>query len=598
MKKRHKTTRIGFGDGRKLLFRLIRDTVPENRRLFLLSWVWVGAGAATTAGLALSTRYLVNSAFVGQDGAEGGVGVWSVTAAIIALSLAKGGASYFQSTTAARIRRALMSRFQIAQFERLLQMEPAYFGGRHASEFVSDLLYATRGAAAAVLTVMTGMLRDALTLVFLVGVMVSQDPLMSLAAAGLVPVVLLMLAGVTRRIRKISAKQARLNAELTAVATETVEGIKVIKSYGVEAKALRGFRKAVARLERGGLRINHVAALSGPILETLGGVMIGLFVLYASWQSVVHGRSPGEFVAFISAFLFAYEPAKRLANVHIDLHKQLVAVAQYYTLLDRASRLRRCGAEAGPAPVLSRGDIAFRGVGYSHAPGTPALQDVTLDIAHGERVAIAGRSGSGKTTLVNLVLGFLQPQEGQVLIDGRDVTAIPYDSLRRGVALTAQEVFLFEGSIRENILDGNPGAPEPALTRAAEAAQVMAFAAGLPEGLDTQVGPNGALLSGGQRQRVTIARALIKDSPVLILDEATAALDGEGERAVMAGLLDQPRDRTVLCVSHRFSTIRDFDRVIVLDAGRVVEDGPVAEVAARSALFRSIFHLGPEESTP
>lgn len=590
MVKRVKLPLMRLGQTRPAMARMIRDTVPPNLRLFILSWVWVGIGAAATAGLALSTRTLVNSVFVEAKASS----LWLVTMSIIVLSLAKGGSTYFQSTTTARIRRSLTSSFQIAQFERLLQMELAYFGGSHASEFVSNILYAARGTAAAALTIMSSMVRDALTLLFLVGVMVSQDPWMSLGTAVLLPLILILMRMISRRIRKIAAKQAQLNADVSSVATETVEGMKVIKSFGIEAKAFRSFKKAVARMERGGLKINRISALTSPVLETLGGITIGIFVLYASWQSAVNGRSPGEFVAFISAFLFAYEPAKRLAGVHIDLQKQMVAVLQYYELLDRPSTLIH--STGGPVPALQRGDIALRGVSFSHSPDTVALHSVDLSIRNGERVAIVGRSGSGKTTLINLLLGFLVADAGEVTIDGQNVGAIPYDSLRRALALTSQEVFLFEGTIRENILDGNPKAPGEAVEQAAAAAQVTGFAAGLPEGLDTQVGPNGTLLSGGQRQRVAIARALIKSCPVLILDEATAALDGESEAAIITALLARSREQTVLCVSHRFSTISGFDRVILLDEGRVVDDGPVEEVAARSDLFRLIFHLGPVRS--
>lgn len=577
--------RIAPQDALRLGRRLLREVLVGNFRLFLWAWLWVGAAAATTAGLALATRYLVDSVMLkGQGGA-----IWLATSAIVVLSLAKGVSTYFQTTTAAAVNRTLLKRFQIAQFEKMVGLELGYFGGRHASKFVSDVLFAARGTASATLIIMNDMVRDALTLIFLGGVMVSQDPAMSLATLFLVPLLAMILAYVTRRIRKLSLQQAPLTADLAATATETIEGMKVVKSFGLEERALAAFRTAVDRLERSALEINRTAALTSPALETLGGIMIGLFILYASWQSAVNARTPGEFVAFISAFLFAYQPAKRLAGVHVELQKQLAAVAQYYELLDRPALPQI--AAAGAEVTIARGDIRVGGVSFAYGK-KQVLHDVSFEIAHGERIALVGRSGSGKTTLANMLLGFVKPDSGQVLIDGADVAGLSYESLRRATSLIAQESFLFDGTIGENIRDGRPDAPAEDVQRAAEAAEVMAFAHDLPAGLDSPVGSNGSNLSGGQRQRISIARGLLKPAPVLIFDEPTAALDGASEQSIISAVLEGPRDRTVLCISHRYNTIRNFDRAIVLEKGVIVDDGPLHEVERRCDLFRRVFGLG------
>jgi len=587
MRRKWRNEKIDLGTASTLAARLLRESIPPNLRLLALAWICVLFLAMTTAGLALVTRYLVNNVFVDQNAGS----VWLVTGAIIGLSVAKGVAAYFQSILNARINRKLVGGFQTRQFERLTAMELRFFGTRHASEFVTEMLFAARGAAAAVMTLSSNVVRDGLTLVFLGAVMVAQDPLMSLCAVLILPVIIYGLARVSKRIRKIADRQVGLNADVTAVATETVEGIKIIKSFALEAKANRSFRRAVRKLEDSSLKINRIASLTSPLMETLGGIAVGIFVLYASWQSLAHGKSPGEFMAFITAFLFAYEPAKRLANVNVDLQKQFVAVNRLYRLLDAPDRDTPGNPDDAAQPRILSGDIVFEDVSFSYEAGKSALDTVSLHIAHGEKVAIVGRSGSGKTTLVNLLLGLLRLESGRICIDGQDISDLPYDAIRKATSLIAQDVFLFEGSIRENIRDGNPGADDAGIERAAEGANVTAFSRAMPEGLDSQVGPNGKFLSGGQRQRVSIARALIKNAPILIYDEATSSLDGESERAVMATSLDSAADRTVICIAHRLSTIRSFDRVIVLDEGRMVDSGDFDAVAARNETFRSIFHL-------
>ncbi|WP_457940342.1 ABC transporter ATP-binding protein [Mesorhizobium sp. 10J20-29] len=571
----------------------MRESIPPNLNMYILSLICVLALASSTSGLALAMRYIVNNIFVNRNSGQ----VLLIAAAIVALSFIKGLATYFQTITVGHIRRTLVTDFQVRQFSKLVSSELRFFGTRHSTEFVSDLLYAARGAASAVLTLTNNLIRDLLTLVFLVGVMISQDPMMSLCTIVILPVVILALSFVVKRLKKLANQQVQLNAQVSAVATEVIAGIKVIKSFGLEERAQHAFRKSVIALERSSLKINRVTALTSPIMETLGGVVIGLFVLYASWQTLGNERTPGEYMAFITAFIFAYEPAKRIAGVNVDLQKQLVAVDRLYQLLDRPGSEADTATQSAGAVQISKGSIEFRNVSFFYNPGESALHDVSFRIQSGERVAIVGRSGSGKTTAINLMLGFLTPDSGAIMIDGHDITRLRYDSLRRGISLIAQDVFLFGGTIRENIRDGDPKADRARIEQAAEDAHVTAFSEQLPLGLDTPVGPNGSFLSGGQRQRVSIARAIVKDAPILVYDEATSALDGESERVVMSASQKNNFERTVICIAHRLSTIRTFDRIIVLDKGRVIDSGTYGDLTKRNETFRSIFHIGePDRS--
>lgn len=569
-----------------VLGRVLKETIPPNLGKYAFLLLCMIGLAASTAGLALMMRYLVNDVFVNDERDM----IWIICGAIFAISLVKGATSYLKSIITAKIRRAHVADFQIRQFKKLMAMEYSYFLKRNPSEFVSDLLFAARGSTSAVLSITSSLVGSALTLLFLVGVMVSQDPFMSLVTMLIIPIMMFSLSFVKKRVRKLSLAQAQLTADVSSAAIESIDGIKTVKSFSLERKSIKGFKRAVKRLERSSLSINRASATTSPIMETLGGFVIGLFAFYAAWQTAEQSRTPGEIMAFMTAFLLAYEPAKKLAGINVSMQKQIVAVERLYCLLDEETEDsikhdQKTGAR------IENGAVNFSNIKFSFEEGKPVLDGISLSISAGERVAFVGRSGSGKTTMINLILGFLKPDSGHIKIDGHDIRDLPYETLRNGVSLVAQDVFLFDGTIRENIMDGNPDADEKTFLDAVKGADVLTFAELLPDGLDTDVGLNGRFLSGGQRQRVSIARALIKDARIVIYDEATSALDGESERAVMSVPFSKEDNRTVICIAHRLSTIKNFDRIVVLDEGVIVDFGTFEELSVRDDTFKSIFHI-------
>lgn len=574
--------RIDFGTAVILAKRLLKEAVPPNRKLYAISLVCILLAAGSDSAFLWMIRGFINNVI--DRNLES---IFVIAGTVAGLAVVKGFSDYFQQTNANDIRRSLEMNFQIRQFAKLVSMDLRYFGKRHATESVSDLQFASRGSAGAVMTLTNGVVKDLIKLLSLVGMMIWFDPFLSLWTMIVLPVMIFALARLVRKVKKIAQQSIQLTSDVTFTATEAIEGIKVIKTFALEQSAIKSFTRAVQRLERNIKATTRLSALTSPTMEMLGGFLVAAYLIYAG----TGGRTPGDYAAFIFAFLLAYEPAKRLASINIQLHKQFVAVERMYRLLDETPQMVNALQSPEKIAPIATGDVRFDRVSFSYDPGKPALRDATFSIGHGERVAIVGRSGAGKTTIVNLILGFLVPDEGTISIGGKDISALPYDVLRRGVSLIAQDVFLFEGTIRDNIRDGNKNADEAAIGKVADAAAVSIFTDEMPLGLDSEIGPNGSLLSGGQRQRVSIARALLKDAPILIYDEATSALDGESERAVMAASLDNIGDRTVICIAHRLSTIQNFGRIIVLDAGEVIADGTYEEIAARNDTFRSIFHL-------
>jgi ABC-type multidrug transport system fused ATPase/permease subunit len=430
---------------------------------------------------------------------------------------------------------------------------------------------------------------DLTILIGLFVVMLMQDPLMTLAACLLLPVIFLLVAFLSRRIRAISAAETQLSGVYIAIGAEAFSGIKTVKSYGLERKSIGRFDEALKQIEDRMFSIAKVTAATVPIMEFLGGLVIGLFVIYASWQTITQGKTPGEFTAFITAFLLAYAPAERVSHVWVEVQKSLIQAGRMYKLLEEKPRRPTGGTRTldGVEPSVS-----FDRVSFEYVRGAPALHDVSFRIAPHERVAIVGRSGAGKSTLIDLVLRFYDPTAGTVSIGGVPLREVAEESLRDAIALISQDVFLFDGSIRENIRDGRADATEDEILAAARLARLDDLLAA-PEGLGKIVGPNGGTVSGGQRQRIGIARALIKKARILVFDEATSALDVENERKIMENL--QSMQATILFVTHRHSTITHVDRVILLSEGRIVATDTPEGIAASSAEFRQLFNLDTSE---
>jgi ATP-binding cassette subfamily B protein len=340
----------------------------------------------------------------------------------------------------------------------------------------------------------------------------------------------------------------------------------------------------------------RVANRTTPVMETLGGIAVAFAVVYSGYRVILTGASPGEFFSFIAAFLLAYEPAKRLARLNLDLHSNLFGVKILFELIDGTPTEP---IEDGKPPLrLQRARIEFAAVRFAYRPDEPVMRDMSFVADPGKITALVGPSGGGKSTVLALLLRFYEPQSGSILIDDQDILAVSRRSLRRQIGYVGQDVHLFGGSIRDNIAFGRLGAPEEAILAAARAAHAHDFIMSFPQGYDTPVGEHGLQLSGGQRQRIAIARALIKDAPIILLDEATASLDSESERQVQDAMGRLCQGRTTLVVAHRLHTIMHADRILVVEDGTVVESGRHDELLRKGGRYASFYRLQLRKPAP
>jgi ATP-binding cassette, subfamily B, bacterial MsbA len=469
-------------------------------------------------------------------------------------------------------------------FAHYLGLPARYFDQGSSGVLISRLTYNTEMVAEAIANAVVIMLRDSLAVLTLLGVMIWYSPLLTLTVAVIGPVVVLVVAAMSRAFRRYSARIQASMGDVTRLTEQSLHGHRVVKVFEGQDHERKQFQDVNARNFRFNVRIVAVHAIGDALTQY--AVALGVAaVMYLSFSDL----NAASFLAFITAMGMLLTPLKRLVNINSIVQRAITAAAGVFEILDQPTE-----SDTGAKPLArARGSVSYRNVSFRYESGKErALRDVTLDVAAGTTVALVGQSGSGKTTLVSLLPRFYDADDGAVLLDGHDVREYSLRDLRRQIALVSQDVVLFDDTIANNIAYGALAKlARVDVERAAEAAYVTEFAAALPQGLDTRVGERGSLLSGGQRQRIAIARALLKDAPVLILDEATSALDNESERRIQSALAGLMRGRTTLVIAHRLSTVERADCIVAMRGGTIIETGTHAQLLARGGYYASLYNM-------
>jgi len=431
-------------------------------------------------------------------------------------------------------------------------------------------------------------LRDSVSLVVLIGVAFWQDWFLALIAFVAFPASVLPVLGLSKRLRNHARGLQVSLGRLTALVQETVQGGRVVKAFGMESYERFRFDEETESLRSLAMRVVKIRAFTSPMMEILAAFGIAGVVLYGGLSVIEGNRTQGSFLAFLTALFLLYDPFKKLGRANSTMQQGLAAADRVFELLDTKSEVEERPDATEIAEI--RNEILFDAVSFSYETDL-VLCNVSLRIGRGEVVALIGPSGGGKSTLADLLLRFYDVVDGAVRIDGTDIRAATFASLRSQIALVTQFTFLFNDTVRNNIGYGRAGTSEDAIIAAARAAHAHEFISELPDGYDTEIGELGLRLSGGQRQRIAIARALLKNAPILVLDEATSSLDNESERLVQVALQELMRGRTTLVIAHRLSTIRSADRIAVVVKGEIVEQGTHEELLALDAEYRKLYDL-------
>ena len=577
---------------RSLVRRLLVDEALKHWARYAAAFSLLAIAAGATALSAYLVGTIVNETYAGRNFSN------VVLIALVAMGIlaAKGFATYGGTVMLARIGNRIIADNQRRMFDKLMQENVGFFADRHSSEFIARLTTGAVAIGQVINLMIMAIGRDLMSLIGLCAVMVIQDPVMSLAGGIILPPAILVLRKLVRRVRGIARIQFTGGTQIIETMQEALQGLRMVKAFGLEGEMERRLSASVASVEHESNKMARVSNRASPLMETLGGLAVAFAVIYGGYRVIKTGANPGEMVSFLIAFLLAYEPAKRLARLNIDLTSNLVGVRVLYEVID--SPPGEPNDDYLPALKLGAARVEFDDVRFAYRADTPVLRGMSFIAENGKLTALVGPSGGGKSTVLNLLLRFYGTDGGRILIDRRDIASVSRRSLRNQIAYVGQIVHLFRGSIRDNIALGKLDASEGEIVTAAKAAHAHDFIMGFPAGYDTPVGEHGLQLSGGQRQRIAIARALIKNAPIILLDEATASLDSESERHVQEAIGELAAGRTTIVIAHRLSTIMHADNILVVEDGAVVESGRHDELLRKSGRYASFYRLQLKEQAP
>jgi len=564
-----------------LLRRLLVDEALGHWPRYAFAVVLMGVVAGTTALSAYLLGTMINAAYIEQNYRK----IVALGLITMLIFMVKAGATYGSSVTLSWVGNRIVADNQRRMFDKLMKEDVGYFADRHSSEFIARLTTGANAVSQVINLLITAVGRDLMSLIGLTIVMVVQDPVMSIAGFIFAPPALLILRKMVRRVRGIARTQFTGSTRIVETMQEALQGLRIIKAFSLEDEMRRRLGASVGAFEHESNKMARVANRAAPMMEIFAGFTVALAMIYGGYRTIEMGATPGQFFSFLAAFLLAYEPAKRLARLNIDLNNALVGVRVLFEVID--SPPGEPNDDDRPALRLSTARVQFDDVRFAYHADAPVLRGISVVAEPGKLTALVGASGGGKSTMLNLLMRFYEVDSGRILIDGQNIGAVSRRSLREAIAYVGQIVHLFRGSIRDNIALGRLGAGEAEIVAAAKAAHAHDFITTLPAGYDTPVGEHGLQLSGGQRQRVAIARALIKNAPIILLDEATASLDSESERHVQEAIATLCEGRTTLVIAHRLSTVMHADCIHVIEDGQIVESGRHDELLRKGGRYAS-----------
>lgn len=572
-----------------------RDTAAVYKRLWryvlphkligLIAVIAMAATAIIEAGLVYLLEPLMDDALVAQNLETA---KW-LPLMFMAIFIARGISGFATEASLGWIGRSVISSLRRDVFGKFLTLPARFFDNRTTGPLLSRMTYNVEMVAESVTSVVTIAIRDVLTVIAAFGVMILQSPKLTVFVVILFPVIAAIIRVLGIAFRRYSNRIQDSVGEVTQVTEEIVRGNWVVKIFGGQDYEKERLYEVDERNRKQNLKLIRVRSLGVAVTQTIFGFGIALVIFMAGRESIEGNLTPGQFISFFSAMMLMLQPVRRITNVNATLQRGVAGADSLFTIIDEPDEV-----DSGAITYENaKGHVEFRNVSFSYGDDNgPVLENISLDVEAGKTLAIVGHSGSGKTTLASLLPRFYDIMAGEILLDGVSIGDYTLKSLRDNISLVSQDVVLFDDTIANNLAYGelrHHSAED--VRRVASIAHILDFADEMPNGLDTRVGDRGVLLSGGQRQRIAIGRALLKDAPVLILDEATSALDTISERHIQEGLAELMKDRTTLVIAHRLSTVEKADRIIVLDAGKIVESGTHAELLAAGGHYAVLYRM-------
>jgi ATP-binding cassette subfamily B protein len=568
-----------------LLKRLARDYGREYAPQYALAIIAMVVVAGTTALSAYVMKHVVDTIFVHQNRAA----LVGITLGIVAIFLVKGIAAYASEVMVGVIGNRLVAETQRRMFNHLLKVDVGYFQKHSSSDLVTRISNNAASTRDVLNMISMSFGRDLFTIIGLVGTMIVLDPIMTAISLIGGPLIAVASRKLRQRVQKAAKSEVNSTAGIIQATRELSQGTLVVKSFQLENHMRTRAMNAISAVERLNTKMLRIKATVNPMMEAAGGFAVAGVVFYAGWRNLYYGDSPGQFFAFITALLMCADPARRVSRVHLQLASAIVGVRMMYDLLDTPAKEEEPPGK--PDLHVTRGEIEFHDVSFSYVRGKHVINGLNLTAPAGKTTALVGLSGGGKTTIFSLLQRFREPDAGFITIDGQNIASASLVSVRRNISTVGQDAFLFEGTIIDNIRTGLEAASEQKCIDAAKSANADEFIVKLPKKYESQVGELGTQVSGGQRQRIALARAFLKNAPIILLDEPTSALDSHTEEIIQRELKQLTKGRTTLVIAHRLSTILHADLIHVIDAGRVIESGTHDELLSQGGAYSRLFKL-------
>ena len=579
-------------DDRIALNRLIQYLKPHTKTIIGSVLAMALVAAAETSIPALM-KPLLDRGFTGELDTK----LWLVPIFLVGLALIRGGAQFLSNYLLSRVINAVLLKLREQMFRTLLHAKTEFYQQSSASSLINAVVFEVNNVLSIMGTMLISLVRDSLTVLGLLGYLIYLNWKLTLVVLIIFPVIAYIMSLINRRLRGLNREQQAMTSELAYIVEEAVSGHKIVKVHGGETYEMGRFTDKADRLRRFSLKTAVVGGLNQPMTQMIASMALSVVLVIALLQSSTEGTTVGGFAAFVTAMFLIISPIKHLADINQPLQRGLTAAEMIFGLMDQPIE-EDDSRKAGVQRIeKAKGAIAFKDVSFAYQQDPDrqdALKHVSLSIQAGEVVAFVGPSGGGKSTLVNLLPRFFRPTSGAIELDGINLEELSLSDLRRQIAFVSQDVILFNDTIAANVAYGTDavsGIDRGRVIEALEAANLSNLLSELPQGIDTLIGDNGNRFSGGQRQRLAIARAIYKDAPILILDEATSALDSESERQVQEALDRLMAGRTTLVIAHRLSTIEHASRIVVLEHGRVAENGSHTELIAKGGLYSNLHRL-------
>ncbi len=565
--------------------RLLQFLMPYKGKLIIAIFCMIIL-AACTAALAWAMRPMLDEVLSGKNKTY----IYLMPIGIIILYIIKGTAFYGQASIMAYIGQRIIYDIRKKLYEHLTNQSLSFFSHRKTGEMLGRITYDVTLLQAAVSTTVTSLMRDVMSIVFLLGVIFFQDWVLALLALIVFPVMVYPLVRFGQRMRQASYDGQVSMGNMSSLVEETIGGIRVVKAFGMENYERKRFKEITKEFMKHQVKAMKVQALSLPVMEMVAGLGIAGILLYGGLRVADGETTAGMLMAFIVSLLMLYDPVRRLSGANNEVQQGLAAAERIFEILDAPLDIQD-PEQPKPMPSFQQ-SITFDDVSLTYPQADkPVLANINLNIKKGEVVALVGRSGAGKTTLANMILRFMDPSQGSIRIDGCDIRDVTQADLRAHMALVTQEVVLFNDTVLQNIAYGHENIDLDQVIEIAKIANAHEFIEKLPQGYHTLVGERGVILSGGQRQRLSLARALLKNAPILVLDEATSSLDTESERLVQQAIDKLMQGRTAVVIAHRLSTIRNADKIVVLDEGKIVQTGSHDALLEQGGIYAELYEL-------